>query len=408
MRHATPSIGFYTATGVWGGAETYLRDLLLGGGRRPGWRRTLFCRRGFPLAEQGDLDGAAEVVHINAPAMTTAPGASAPAGGTPWRRVAPRSLRLLSGTAGEVRRMAAFFRHHPVDLLHFNDTGCQPALMAARLAGIRCITGTLHSLPSYEAVDVDLVHRGIECAGMRSLSAAIAPSEFSKRAWVRRTRVRPRRIRVIHNGVDAAAFRPGRPAEAVRAEVGVPAGCPVIGMTARLHPVKGHAHLLRALPQVLRAVPDAHLLLVGGGPERARLEGLADEEGVGERVHFLGHRTDVADVTQLYDVTVLASHAESLPYTLIEAMLLGKPAVASRCGGIPEVVEDGVTGTLVPPGNPDALATAVIDLLAHPAKAREFGEAGRRRAGQVFTREQMLSETFALYEELLDRARHGN
>ncbi len=314
----------------------------------------------------------------------------------------------MAGTADQVRRMAAFFRQHPVDLLHSNDTGCQPVLMAARLAGIPCIAGTLHSLPSYREVDVDLVHRSIECAAMRSLSAAIAPSEFSKRAWVRRTRVRPGRIRVIYNGVDAGAFRPGRAAEELRAQIGLPAGCPVIGMTARLHPIKGHEHLLRALPLIVRSVPDAHLLLVGGGRERARLQRLAEEEGVDERVHFLGHRSDVADLTQLYDVTVLASRAESLPYTLIEAMLLGKPVVASRCGGIPEVVEDGVTGTLVPPGDADALAAAVIDLLADPQKARAFGEAGRRRAEERFTVERMLSETFALYEELLDRAGHGN
>ena len=409
MRSPTPAIGFYTATHVWGGAETYLRDLLTSERLARRWRVKLFCCHDLPLAGNVEQQGG-QVVYLDGagPAPDRRDGPDGPAvTGRAWRLAAPRPLRLLAGTAGEVRRMAALFHAQPVDLLHFNDTGCQPVLVAARLAGIPCTTGTLHSLPSSDAADTDAVHRGIECAAMRSLSVAIAPSEFSRRAWLRRTRVRPRRIRVIYNGVDAAAFQPAREPEEVRRELGIPAGAHVIGVTARLHPVKGHAHLLRALPRVVRAVPEAHLLLVGDGPERARLERMAAGEGLRDRVHFAGHRSDVADLTQLYDVNVLPSQSESLPYTLIEAMLLGKPAVASRCGGIPELVEDGVNGTLVPPGDEAALAAAITDLLTDPAKAGAYGRAGRRRAEERFTKERMVSETFALYQELLDGRRRG-
>ena len=109
-------------------------------------------------------------------------------------------------------------------------------------------------------------------------------------------------------------------------------------------------------------------------------------------------------MTQLYDVAVLPSVAgECLPYVLMEAMALRKPVVATRFWGIPEEVEDGVTGTLVPLGRPKALAEAVIELLRNPDKARAFGEAGRRRVEVKFTQERMLDETFALYEELLGR-----
>ena len=149
----------------------------------------------------------------------------------------------------------------------------------------------------------------------------------------------------------------------VRAEIGVPAGSPVIGVTARLHTIKGHAYLVQALPEVLRSVPDAHVVLTGDGPDRRDLERMVVGAGLGARVHFLGHRTDVPDVTQVYDVAVVPSLWECLPYVLMEAMALGKPVVASRVGGIPEVVADGVTGTLVPPRDSGALAAAIVDLL---------------------------------------------
>jgi glycosyltransferase involved in cell wall biosynthesis len=131
---------------------------------------------------------------------------------------------------------------------------------------------------------------------------------------------------------------------------------------------------------------------------------MAEELGIGGRVHFLGYRTDVADVTQVYDVAVLPSVAgEGLPHAVLEAMALRKPMVASRFSGIPEEVEEGVTGTLVPRGDVKGLAGAIIDLLTNPEKARAFGEAGRRRVEEKFALKRMLDETFALYEELLCR-----
>jgi glycosyltransferase involved in cell wall biosynthesis len=406
-RHASiPRIGFYTASRGQGGAEKYLADLLNAGDHPPyqGW---LFCRRGYPLAGDG-----VNVVYLDGPpaggAVSSRPAGPRREHGRAWRRAAPRSLRLLAGALGEARRMAAFFRAHPVDLLHFNDTGCEPAVLAARLAGVPAITGTLHVLPSYEPGQSDLAHRCIEQVSMRCLDAAVAVSEFTRQAWLRRTHVDPGRVRVIYNGFDMDAFQPARPQQAVRAKIGVPAGCPVVGMTARLHGMKGHVYLLRALPRVLEAVPDAHVVLAGDGGLRQALEQQARGAGIADRVHFLGHRTDVADVTQVYDLAVLPSVSlETLGYALMEAMVLRKPVVASRFSGIPEVVAEGVTGTLVPPRDPPALAAAIVDLLSDRRKARRFGEAGYRRVKEHFTMRRMLEETFALYQELLRRRRRG-
>jgi glycosyltransferase involved in cell wall biosynthesis len=133
------------------------------------------------------------------------------------------------------------------------------------------------------------------------------------------------------------------------------------------------------------------------------LEQQARDLHVADRVHFMGFRADVADLTQLYDVAVLPSLSEALGYVLLEAMALRKPVVASRIDGIPEVVEDGVTGTLGPCKDPKALAEAIIDLLKNPGKARAFGDAGRRRVEEKFTQKRMMDETFALFDELLRR-----
>ena len=161
----------------------------------------------------------------------------------------------------------------------------------------------------------------------------------------------------------------------------------MLGVTARLHPIKGHRYLLDAMPQVLSAVPGAHLVLAGDGLNRPALE-QARALRIADRVHFLGHRTDVADVTQLYDVAVLPSVAgECLPYVLMEAMALRKPVVATRFWGIPEEVEDGVTGTLGAAQGAEGAGGAVIELLKNTDKARAFGEAGApARGGEVHAR----------------------
>lgn len=407
------AIGFFSEPRGYGGSEAYLRDMLRSAAER-GVPTVLFCPESHPLLRAGEVPEGCEVVLSRRGGVTLseAPRTAVRSGASPAkravRRLVPGSAKLAAGAVQEMLRFRDLFAGRQLPLLHFNDTGCEAAPLGARMAGVTLATGTLHALPGYDRRAMSWPDRLLEHASMRCLEVAIAVSDFTKRAWVARTRVDPNRIRVIYNGIDVDAFSPQRPAGVVRAEIGVPAGRPIVGMTARLHPMKGHVHLLRAIPQVMRAVPDAHFVLAGDGELRAELEQQAAASGLAGRVHFLGFRSDVADVTQLYDVALLPSVSlECLPYTLMEAMALRKPVVASRFSGIPEVVEDGVTGTLVPPRNAKALAEAIVDLLRDPDKARAFGEAGRRRVEEMFTLQRMLDETFALYEELLDGSKHG-
>jgi glycosyltransferase involved in cell wall biosynthesis len=144
---------------------------------------------------------------------------------------------------------------------------------------------------------------------------------------------------------------------------------------------------------------------VGDGKLRAALEAQAVSLGVAERVRFTGFRDDVLAVMQQFEVFVFSSYLEGLGTAILDAMALRKPVVATRAGGIPEVVQDGVTGRVVPPRDPQALAQAVSQLLRYPEQGTRFGEAGRKRVEQHFTALQMATHTLQLYRRLLNNAR---
>ena len=214
----------------------------------------------------------------------------------------------------------------------------------------------------------------------------------------------PERVKVIHNGLDPAFFE-GLPAVAgLRAELQLPPGAPVIGVVAHLSPRKGHEILFQAMARLAEAHPTLLCLCLGrGDPGRSEaLERLAARLGLGERVRLLGYREDATALTQLFDIAVLPSIVpEGLPTVLLEAAYLGRPGVASDAGGTREVVEDGVTGLLVPPGDPVALAAALDRLLRDPDLRARMGEAARLRAHEHFTLRAQAEATLAAFRAVL-------
>lgn len=201
----------------------------------------------------------------------------------------------------------------------------------------------------------------------------------------------------IPSGVDLDAVR----AEAaggnrVRQEMGLSGDTPLLGTVARLVPVKGLRYLVEAMPLILRRRPDAHLVLAGDGDQRPTLERLARELGVADRVRLLGFRRDAAAVTAALNVFVLPSLNEGQGRVLVAAMALGIPVVATKVGGVPEIVEDGRQGLLVPAADATALGQAVAAVLARPEYAAALGAAGRRRA-PLFSSEVMLTRHAELY-----------
>jgi glycosyltransferase involved in cell wall biosynthesis len=209
-------------------------------------------------------------------------------------------------------------------------------------------------------------------------------------------------VALIHNGVDLVRYAHQEPCCTLREEYGMDPDAQIVGVVARLEPEKGHATLLEAWRRVVRDVPNAWLLVIGEGSRREALEAQARDLGIANRVVFTGRRDDVPAVVAGLDVAVLPSYREALGLSILEAMALGRPVVASNIGGIPEMVEDGVTGLLVPPGDAPALATAIIRLLEDHQLADMLGRAGHDLVHERFCIERVVAAIEAIYERAAD------
>jgi glycosyltransferase involved in cell wall biosynthesis len=203
------------------------------------------------------------------------------------------------------------------------------------------------------------------------------------------------KLRVVHNGIRVADFADVAPVRIARA--------PVVLTTARLDPQKGLPVLLEAATKL----PDVSFVVAGDGPERPVLAERARTLGVAGRVHFVGHRTDIAGLLAGCDVFVLPSVNEGLPLALLEAMAAGRPLIASAIPGVSEAVVHGQSGLLVPPGDSTALAAAIRRLLVEPDLRRRLASAARARVEREFSAEDMVRGVAAAYVELLDQRGRG-
>jgi glycosyltransferase involved in cell wall biosynthesis len=206
-------------------------------------------------------------------------------------------------------------------------------------------------------------------------------------------------LKLVHNGIalqEARLTDPSRRAQSrqnARAALGLPASGPLLVCVGNLYLVKDHACLLRALPRLA----GAHVAIAGRGEEEGNLRALATEIGVIERVHLLGLRDDVDAILDAADVFVQPSRSEGLPLAVLEAMGHGLPVVATNVGGIPEAIEDEKSGLLVPPGDPEALAGALAQVLESPESAQSLARLARARAEAEFSIGAMVERYIGLY-----------
>jgi len=227
----------------------------------------------------------------------------------------------------------------------------------------------------------------------------IASSDAVRRFCETEVGVRPDKIRVIHNAIDTGRFQGLPTGDEARGRLGLPPGVPILICVASLTEQKGHRYLLTAMARILRALPATELLLVGDGPLREDLSRLAGELSIAEHVRFLGPRSDVPSILAAADVFVLPSLWEGLPLALTEAGAAGLPAVATRVDGNGEVMDEGRTGLIVAPGDPDQLAVAVMTLLENRERAREMGLRARERVGERFDIDAAVMRVEDLYVE---------
>ena len=225
----------------------------------------------------------------------------------------------------------------------------------------------------------------------------------SKAVWkdtVNRDHIDPKKLVLIHNGVDLLTFESARPfREETRRKLGIESREKVVIVVANLIPYKGHSDLLGAAQEVLKHIPQAVFLLVGEDRGIGRdLRKMAIDLGISSKARFLGLRNDIPKLMAASDLSVLPSQEEGFSNVILESMAAGLPVVATRVGGNPEAIVDGVTGWLIPPKDPATMADKIVDLLGDPKRAELWGEQGRNRVKQVFTVERMVEGHLKLYE----------
>ncbi|MCK9240105.1 glycosyltransferase family 4 protein [Desulfocurvus sp.] len=309
-----------------------------------------------------------------------------------------------------VLTLAAHLRRERYDVVHtHNSKAGFVGRLAARLAGVPRVVHTVHGFAFHdrEPAHRRALFRALERRAARWCARMIFISRPLMDWAARENIVCPGGCALIPSGIELERFRPVDPARraALRARWGVAPGAPVAGIVAKLWEGKGHDVLLDAFAAVRRELPGAVLMVVGEGHLRAGLEARAEALGLSGAVVFTGFLDDVAPAVGAMDVSVLPSLFEGLGRVLLEAMAMGLPVVASRVGGIPDAVADGLTGLLVPPGDAGALAGALLAVLGDPALAARMGAAGRARVGERFEARAMAASIEREYLALLGEER---
>lgn len=248
------------------------------------------------------------------------------------------------------------------------------------------------------------LYAAAERATGRWVDLFVTDSEWARRRLVGLHAVDPARVRTVYIGADADAHDPARAdGRRLRAELGLGAG-PVVASLGRLAGQKGHDDFLVAAASAGQRIPGLQALVVGDGPLAGSLREQATRLGLGDRVRFSAARPDLDDLLAAIDVVVIASHIESIPLLLYEAMALGRPIVTTAVGGIPEVVADGQEALLVPPRRPQALADAMECLLKNPDTARAMGARARARVHVAFQVRGCVHAVAAVYRQLAGRS----
>ncbi|HEY7180102.1 MAG TPA: glycosyltransferase [Blastocatellia bacterium] len=308
-----------------------------------------------------------------------------------------------ANAAKQLMRLRRWMISERVEILHAHDFYAGLLGAAAAIgAGVRVIACQRHMRLSDRRA-----HEWGTRLTHRLAHRVLVNSEAIRARLLAGGHVAPEKIVVIHNGLSAAAEsaaldedgRAKRRAALLR-ELNLDEGAKLIGLVARLQPVKGHRYFIEAAGRVAAVEPKAHFLLVGDGALRREIEEQAARLGVSDRVHLLGGRDDAASIAAGFDVAVSASLSEGLPNAVMEAMAAGAPVVATAVGGTAELVIDGATGFLVPPADAGVLSRRILDALRNPERSAQMAAQGRLRALSQFGMRRMVESVERLYEEI--------
>ena len=307
---------------------------------------------------------------------------------------------ILLDSLRAIAKLVCLMKRQEIDIVHSYlfraNILCR---IAAKLAGVPVVISSMQGIEVTRKVPLF-----VERLTSPLVDKFAAVSDAIRNYIIQKAHIDPEKIVTVRNGIG---LMEAKVAPIEGKEFGLRPGGPIVGVVGRLAKEKGYWYLLSAARIVMKECPEAHFLVVGDGPQREKLANLALNLGLKDHITFTGYRRDVLRVLSLFDIFALATLWEGLSMVILEAMVMAKPVVTTNVVGNPELVVDGITGFLVPPRDPQALADRILTLLKDENLRKRMGAAGRRRVEEKFTIEKMVSETESLYEELLDKKKGG-
>lgn len=323
-------------------------------------------------------------------------------------RVVPLALNHFGGVrknAVAFRQLAKIMRDEPWDVVH-THTSVAGALgrIAAKWFSSAVVVHMLHAFAAHSGRKPvsRFLARQVERRLDRYTDWYIAGSQAMVRCGTSQRIFSPEKVVLISNGIDLLRY--GDPAPADHQSSRSTDGEVTVGFLGRLEAQKGAIYLIRAAAHVRRRNPRIRFLIAGSGRLQPQLEGLASELDVSSSVEFLGWRNDTVGFMRQIDILAMPSLWEAFGLSAAEAMALERPVVASRVDGLPEVIEEGRTGLLVPPADADALAAAILQLAADPRLRHQMGVEGRKRVWERFSLDRMIARHEQFYERVTSRA----
>jgi glycosyltransferase involved in cell wall biosynthesis len=302
-------------------------------------------------------------------------------------------------------RLITYFRSSKVDIIHLHGyLAIFYGILAAVMSGIPVRVITLHASSTHGNHNKKLTKLNFYLwlayfLMKKSTAYAIAVSRETYDRHLTEKKISKERMRVIHNGIAIEEYQSCDSGVAKR-DLGVKDTDFVVGIVGRIDENKGHIYFIRTAQSILEKRKDVHFLIVGNGPLENELKAFCRENDLEEYIHFLGFQDNILAYLSLMDILVIASSSEGIPYTLLESMGKGVPVVATNVGGIPEVIQDGVSGLLVPPRDPGAMATCVMSLLDNEPLRRRLSRKGLEILNRHFSQESMVQSTQIFYQNI--------
>ncbi|MCP5004621.1 MAG: glycosyltransferase family 4 protein [Planctomycetes bacterium] len=303
-----------------------------------------------------------------------------------------------------IYRLYRLFKLHRFDIIH---THAYSAGTIGRICAFLTRTPVIiaHNHSTYE--HHNKYHHIIERILSHITDKIICVSDMVRRFAIEIERVDSGKLLTIQNGIDEVCPVPKTTTSRLRKELDIPVNHSVICTITHMEQHKGVIYLIKSASLLLQSKKEITFLLVGKGSLKEKLRKLCVDLGINKHVIFTGERIDIPGILSLTDIFVLPSIREGLGLSILEAMSLGKPVIATNVGGIPEIVSDGITGTLVPPGDPEALYNAMNELLGNIEKQKTLGYNGKKICNESFNSQTMVSRIEELYDTLTgDKATH--